>query len=208
MKYPSLFSFLKKYKSKDSLNTASDTLDTTTDSLDTTSNNETDIINNYSESSENHRDPDSELIQMEYNFRFPKNYKIDQVTNYFFAMLMKFYQNKFNETDYDKFEIFNKLLLLKNDDNIEQLKTHLIQKINNILNKKEKSNLFDKLEKHPKYEWHGWLSLKNDVLKSKSSSSHILIGKGQLQRGRSNSSKIRSKRSRLSSGLSRQDQIK
>jgi hypothetical protein len=130
-------------------------------------------------------------------------------------MLIKFYQNKFNETDYDKFnetdydkfEIFNKLLLLKNDDNIEQLKTHLIQKINNILNKKEKSNLFDKLEKHPKYEWHGWLSLKNDVLKSKSSSSHILIGKGRSNKS-TRSSKIRSKRSRLSSGLSRQDQIK
>jgi hypothetical protein len=147
MKYPSLFSFLKKYKLKD-------TLDTTSDSLETTS--------------DNVSDPDSELIQMEYKFRFPKNYKIDQVTNYFFAMLMKFYQNKFNETDYDKFEIFNKLLLLKKDDNIEQLKIHLIKKINSILNKREKSNLFDKLEKHPNYGWHGWLSLKDDVLKSKS----------------------------------------
>ena len=202
MKHPSHFSFLKKYKPK---NSSSNTLDTTTESLDTTSDlfdDERDIINDYSESSDpvldRAQDNDQDVIQMEYKFRFPKNYKIDQVTNYFFAMLMKFYQNKFNETDYDKFEIFNKLLLLKKDDNIEQLKIHLIQKINSILNKREKSNLFDKLEKHPKYGWYGWLSLKDDVLKSKSSS-HILIGKGGAQRGRPNklthSSKIRSKRS-------------
>ena len=204
MKHPSLFSFLKKYKRNDSSNTTTDSLNSTIDSLDKTTDSldkttdsldkksdSLDIINDYSE----HLDK-SELIQMEYNFRFPKNYKIDQVTNYFFAMLMKFYQNKFNETDYDKFEIFNKLLLLKKDDNIEQLKIHLIQKINSILNKKEKSNLFDKLEKHPKYRWYGWLTLKDDILKSKSSS-NILIGKGKIQRGRSNkpthSSKIRSK---------------
>ena len=164
MKHPSLFSFLKKYKPK---NSSSNTLDTTTESLDTTSDlfdDERDIINDYSESSDpvldRAQDNDQDVIQMEYKFRFPKNYKIDQVTNYFFAMLMKFYQN--------------------------------------ILNKREKSNLFDKLEKHPKYGWYGWLSLKDDVLKSKSSS-HILIGKGGAQRGRPNklthSSKIRSKRS-------------
>ena len=166
MKQPSLYSFLKKYKYKNSstssLNTTTDSLDKTTDSLDKTTDS-LDIINDYSESLSHYNNKD-DLIQMEYNFRFPKNYKINEVTNYFFGMLMKFYQNKFNEADYDKFEIFNKLLLLKKDDNIEQLKIHLIQKINTILNKREKSNLFDKLEKHPKYGWYGWLSLKQHVL--------------------------------------------
>lgn len=205
MKQSSLLSFLKKYKyTRDTPNTSdtttdTDTLDNITDkSTESTDVSTTDIINNYLESSEKVTTPTDNVIKMEYQFRFPKNYKIDAVTNYFFAMLMKFYQNKFNDADYDKFEIFNKLLLLKNDDNIEQLKIHLIQKINNILNKKEKRNLFDKLEKHPKYGWNGWLSLKDSVLSS-ASTSNILIGKGSLRRGRqmkrTHSSKIRSKKS-------------
>lgn len=203
MKQSSLLSFLKKYKyTRDTPNTSdtttdTDTLDNITDkSTESTDVSTTDIINNYLESSEKITTPTDNVVKMEYQFRFPKNYKIDTVTNYFFAMLMKFYQNKFNDADYDKFEIFNKLLLLKNDDNIEQLKIHLIQKINNILNKKEKRNLFDKLEKHPKYGWNGWLSLKEYVLSS--TSSNILIGKGSergRQMKRTHSSKIRSKKS-------------
>ena len=127
-------------------------------------------------------------LDVEYSFRFPKNYNIDQVTNYFFGMLMKFYQNKFTDADFDKFETFNKLLLLKNDVNIEKLKKHLVQKIKSTLNTREIANLFHKLETNPKYGWLGWIDLKYSI-KSQTG------GRGRSRTRRlPGSSKIRSKK--------------
>ena len=144
---------------------------------------EEDIINEYAEQPVKKSD-----LDVEYSFRFPKNYNIDQVTNYFFGMLMKFYQNKFTSTDFDKFETFNKLLLLKNDVNIEKLKKHLVQKIKSTLNTREIANLFHKLETNPKYGWLGWIDLKYSI-KSQTG------GRGRSRTRRlPGSSKIRSKK--------------